>query len=97
MATYISLISFTPQGITNIKEGPARLDAGKETLRSFGSELRAFYLTMGRFDIVTISEAPDDLAAAKVALAVGAAGNVSTETLRAFTEDEYRQIVASLP
>jgi uncharacterized protein with GYD domain len=96
MATYISLIKFTPQGIANITDGPARLDAGKETLRRFGSDLQAFYLTMGRYDIVTISEAPDDMAAAKVALSVGSAGNVSTETLRAFTEDEYRQIVASL-
>jgi uncharacterized protein with GYD domain len=96
MATYISLIRLTPQGIANIREGPARLEAGKETLRRFGSELRAFYLTMGRYDIVTISEAPDDLAAAKVALAVGSAGNVSTETLRAFSEDEYREIVAAL-
>jgi uncharacterized protein with GYD domain len=96
MATYISLIRFTSQGITTVKDGPARLEAGKETLRRFGSELRAFYLTMGRYDIVTISEAPDDIAAAKVALAVGSAGNVSTETLRAFSEEEYRDIVAAL-
>ena len=81
MATYISLIKLTQQGVTSIKDGPARLDAGKETLKSFGSELKAFYLTMGRYDIVVISEAPDDAAAAKVALAVGSAGNVTTETL----------------
>ena len=96
MATYISLIKLTPQGMINIKEGPARLEAGKETLRRLGSELRAFYLTMGRYDIVTISEASDDVVAAKVALAVGSAGNVSTETLRAFSEEEYREIVAAL-
>ena len=97
MPTYISLIKLTHQGITTIKEGPARLDRGKETLKSFDSELRAFYLTMGRYDIVAISEAPDDAAAAKVALSLGSAGNVSTETLRAFTEQEYREIVAALP
>jgi uncharacterized protein with GYD domain len=97
MATYISLIKLTQQGVTSIKDGPARLDAGKETLKSFGSELKAFYLTMGRYDIVAISEAPDDAAAAKVALAIGSSGNVTTETLRAFTEDEYREIVAALP
>src|SRR5438132_4024293 len=96
MATYISLIKFTHQGVTSIKEGPARLDTGKETLKALGSELKAFYLTMGRYDIVTISEAPDDEAAAKVALAIGSAGNVSTETLRAFTEAEYREIVGAL-
>ena len=97
MATYISLIKLTHQGVTSIKDAPARLDAGKETLKSFGSELKAFYLTMGSYDIVTISEAPDAAAAAKVALAIGSAGNVTTETLRAFTEDEYREIVAALP
>jgi uncharacterized protein with GYD domain len=96
MATYISLIKLTHQGVTSIKEGPARLDAGKETLKKFGSELKAFYLTMGQYDIVAISEAPDDAAAAKVALSIGSAGNVTTETLHAFTEDEYRQIVAAL-
>jgi uncharacterized protein with GYD domain len=97
MATYISLIKFTQQGIATIKDGPARLDSGKETLQALGSELKAFYLTMGRYDVVAISEAPDDEAAAKVALAIGSAGNVTTETLRAFTEDDYRAIVAALP
>jgi uncharacterized protein with GYD domain len=48
--------------ITSIKDGPARLDAGKEALKAFGCELKAFYLTMGRYDIVAISEAPDDAA-----------------------------------
>lgn len=96
MATYISLIKLTHQGITTIKDGPARLEAGKETLKRFGSELEAFYLTMGQYDVVAISEAPDDAAAAKVALTIGSAGNVTTETLRAFTEDEYRQIIAEL-
>ena len=97
MPTYISLIKCTHQGISTIKEGPNRLDANEEILNRYGSELKEFYLTMGRYDIVTISEAPDDAAAAKVALTVGSAGNVTTETLRAFTEDEYRQIVAALP
>jgi uncharacterized protein with GYD domain len=97
MPTYISLIKYTHQGISTIKEGPGRLDAKKEILTRLGSELKAIYLTMGRYDIVAISEAPDDTAAAKVALTVGSAGNVTTETLRAFTEDEYREIVAALP
>jgi uncharacterized protein with GYD domain len=97
MPTYVSLIKFTEQGLKTIKDGPARLDAGKETLKVYGSELKAFYLTMGRYDIVAISEAPDDMAAAKVALAIGEAGNVHTETLRAFEESDYRAIIAELP
>jgi uncharacterized protein with GYD domain len=97
MPTYITLAKWTSQGITTLKDAPARLEAGKATLQQHGSELKSFYLVMGRYDIVAISEASDDMAAAKVALAVGSQGNVTTETLRAFTEDEYREIVASLP
>jgi len=62
-----------------------------------GAELKQFYLVVGQYDIVTISEAPDDETIAKCALDVASKGNVTTETLRAFTEDEYRKIIAALP
>ena len=97
MPTFISLVSFTQQGIQNIKESPARLDAAKKAFKAAGGELKHFYLTMGRYDIVLVSEHPDDEAAAKVALAIGSLGNVRTETCRAFTEEEYRKLIKSLP
>jgi uncharacterized protein with GYD domain len=95
--TYVSLINFTHQGITSIKDAPARLDAAKPMLAELGVELKAYYLTMGRHDVVTVVEAPDDTAVAKLLLTLGSMGNISTETLRAFTEDEFRQLIASLP
>lgn len=97
MPTYITLIKFTQQGIQNVKESPLRLDKVRDAFRSMGAELKAFYSVMGSYDHVVISEAPDDKTVAKLALAVGAQGNVRTETLRAFTEDEYREIIAELP
>ena len=97
MATYVLLISYAQKGIENIKQSPARLDAAKRLYKSMGAELKQFYLTLGRYDTVVIAEAPDDETAAKVALALGSAGNVRTETLRAFTEDEYKKIIAALP
>ncbi|HXG02880.1 MAG TPA: GYD domain-containing protein [Candidatus Binatia bacterium] len=96
MATYISLIRFTQKGIESIKEGPKRLDAAKERFRAAGGQLKAFYLVTGQYDAVAISEAPDDETVAKLALAIGSMGMVRTETLRAFTEDEYRKIVAAI-
>jgi uncharacterized protein with GYD domain len=54
------------------------------------------YLTMGRYDLVTVIEAPDDETYAKAVLGLGMQGSVSTETLKAFTEDEYRRIIGSL-
>jgi uncharacterized protein with GYD domain len=81
----------------NIKEGPARLDAAKQRFQAMGAEMKAFYLVMGQYDAVVIIEAPDDETVAKMALTAGAVGNIRIETLRAFTEDEYRQLVAALP
>ena len=96
MTTYIMLSNYTEQGIKNIKDSPRRLDAAKDLVRSMGGELRAFYLVMGTYDVVVIIEAPNDEVVAKVALKLGAAGNVKTVTLRAFDEAEYRDIVAGL-
>ena len=97
MATYIGLFSWTQRGIEKVKESPARLDAAKQAAQAMGVEIKAFYLVMGRYDMVVVAEAPDDQTMAKLALATGAQGTVRTETLRAFTEDEYRKIIGSLP
>ncbi|NIN64670.1 MAG: GYD domain-containing protein [Anaerolineae bacterium] len=97
MPTYITLGNFTQQGIEKIRESPSRLDAAKESFGSMGAGIKDFYLVMGRYDLVVVSEAPDDETATKLAMATGSLGNVRTETLRAFTEDEYRQMIAELP
>ncbi len=96
MATYVSLVRYTDQGIRNIKESPSRLDAAKKLFQAGGGELKQFYLAMGKYDIVIIAQAPDDEAAAKVTLSLGTLGNVRTETMRVFDEAEFRKIVGSL-
>ena len=97
MPTYITLVNYTQKGIENVKESPQRLEAAKKAFKGMGAELKEFYLVMGRFDIILVSEAPDDETVAKIALTLGALGNVRTESFRAFKEDEYREIVSSLP
>jgi len=67
MATYISLIKYTKEGIANIKESPDRLDAAKKAFKAMGAELKQWYLVMGQYDAVVISEAPDDETVAKLA------------------------------
>ena len=96
MAQYIMLADWTEQGIRNVKDSPSRLDAAKELCRKHGAEITAFFMTMGRHDMVVILQAPGEEAVAKVALALGSGGNVRTETLKAFSEAEYRQIVQTL-
>ncbi len=97
MATYITLLHYTQQGMKNIKQGPDRLDAAKQAFKAAGAEIKDFYLTMGQFDAVVVSEAPDDETTAKIALAIGSQGNIQTQTFRAFSESEYRKIISALP
>ena len=97
MPHYVTLLRYTQQGAAKIKESPARLDAAKKAAENAKGKIHAWYLTMGKYDAVLISEFPDDDSAARFMLSTGALGNVSTQTLKAFTEAEYRKIVGSLP
>lgn len=96
-ATYITLLRYTQKGVENIKESPKRLDAAKQAFRSLGAEIKAFYLVTGQYDAAVIPETPDDATIAQAALATASSGNVRTESFRAFTEDEYRKVIATLP
>jgi uncharacterized protein with GYD domain len=96
MPTYASLLRYTEQGIRNVKESPARLDAAKKAFQAQGAELKQFFLMMGQYDILIIAEAPNDETVGKVTLALGSLGNVRTETYRIFTEPEFRKLVGSL-
>jgi uncharacterized protein with GYD domain len=96
MPHYVTLVRYTQQGISKIKESPSRLDAAKKAAEGEGGKINAWYLTMGQYDAVLLSEFPSDEACARFALSAGALGNISTETLKAFTEAEYRKIIGSL-
>ncbi len=97
MATFISLVNYTDQGIRRVKDSPDRIDAARQVAAGIGVEIKDLYLTMGSHDIVLIFEAPSDEAAAKFILTVGALGNIRTTTLRAFNEAEFRDLIADLP
>src|SRR5215471_6161793 len=86
MATYVVLANFTDQGIRNVKDSPKRADAFKEMAKTFGVTVKELVWTQGRYDIVTIIEAPDESAAMSLNLSLGALGNVRTETLRKETK-----------
>ncbi|MFP3568423.1 GYD domain-containing protein [Paraburkholderia sp. SIMBA_030] len=97
MATYVVLAQFTDQGIRNIKNSPQRADQAAELARSFGCEMKQIYWTLGEYDIVTIVEAPDEQSFMSFGFALGSAGNVRTQTLRAFTKNEFSASLAKLP
>ena len=97
MATFIVLGSFTEQGIRNIKESPKRTEAFKALAARAGVKVKEIYWTLGHYDILTIVEAPDTATATSLGLAVASLGNVLTETLTAFSAEEFGQILAKMP
>ncbi len=97
MATYIMLVNYTDRGIRTIKDSPDRLDDAKELAQSMGGSFKDVYLTLGAHDFVAILDLPDDAAAAKFAFALGSIGRVRTTTLKAFSEEEFRSLIADLP
>ncbi len=97
MPTYISLVQYTTKGLEAIKESPKRLDAVRKAFEQAGAKIKDFYLVMGEYDIVLVTEAPNDETVAKISLMLGSKGNVRTRTSRAFSEAEYRKLIQSLP
>ncbi len=96
MPTYISMLRWTEQGASGLKDSPKRLDAARKAFKKLGAEIKDVYMTMGRYDLVCVIQAPDDGTAARALLSLGSQGNVQSETLKAFTESEYRKIVRSV-
>jgi uncharacterized protein with GYD domain len=96
MATYIVLSSFTDQGVRSVKDTTKRAEAVRELAKKFGVTAKEIFWTLGRHDVVAIFEAPDDASMTALGLALGAAGNVRTETLRAFSREEMNGILAKL-
>jgi uncharacterized protein with GYD domain len=96
MPTYIALVDYTDLGMRQVRESPKRLDTAKAMLKDMGGSFKAFYMTLGVHDIVAIYEAPDDAVAARFTLMLGMGGHVRTETLKAFPETAYREIIQTL-
>lgn len=96
MAIYIVLVNYTDQGVRNVKDTTKRADAIKEMAKKFGVTAKEFYWTLGSYDVVNIFEAPDDASIAALVASIGAAGNVRTMTMRAFTQTDMNGILAKL-
>ncbi|MFQ5848785.1 MAG: GYD domain-containing protein [Candidatus Methylomirabilales bacterium] len=96
MATFISLLGFTDQGIRKVKQTTKRADAFKAMARKTGVTVKDIYWTVGAYDVVIVMEAPDDESATTALLSLGALGNVRTQTLRAFSASEMNRIIGKM-
>lgn len=97
MPTYIALVNFTEQGIRNIIQTTERAKTLTAVAAKLGVRIKDIYWTMGAYDAVLVADAPGDEAITTLALSAGAAGNIRTQTMRAYTADEINKILAKLP
>ncbi len=97
MSDYIMLINYTEKGVQNIKSSPKRADTARFLATSCGAEMKDLYLTMGEYDMIVRVEAEQDTAVARFEFALRSIGNVRSSVLKAFTEQEYRDIIETLP
>ena len=96
MATYVVLNTFTEQGIRSVKDTTSRANAARDLAKKFGVTMKEVYWTLGQYDVVAIFEAADDAAITAFTLALGAQGNVHTQILRAFDQNEMKGVLAKL-
>ena len=97
MPAYITLVNFTDQGVRNVKDTTKRAKAFQAIGGKAGIKLKEIYWTMGRYDVVVMTEAPDDETISRAMLSLGSLGNVRTETLRAFSAKEMDKLLKGLP
>ena len=96
MAMYVVLASFTDQGVRNVKDSTKRAEAFKELAKSSGATVKDIYWTLGQYDIVATVDAPDDMVVTALGLTLAKAGNVRTQTLRAFSQAEMGSILSKV-
>jgi uncharacterized protein with GYD domain len=93
MTTYVSLINWTEQGIRNFRDTSQRAEEFTKLVESSGGTVRELLWTVGEYDIVCVADFPDDEAGVAALLQVGSAGNVRSNTLRAFSAQEMASII----
>lgn len=96
MPTYIVLARFRDRYFESMQSAAERSTAGRRAAEELGCRVLGAYMTSGRYDVVRIFEAPDDVTMAKVTLALNALGHEETETLRGFSGQEMAEILASV-
>jgi len=96
MATFITLLNFTEQGIRGFKDTTKRADNFTKAAKKAGVTVKDVYWTSGSYDGVLILEADDDASVSAALISLGTLGNVRTQTLRAYNRKEIESILGKV-
>ncbi len=93
MSTYVSLVNWTDQGIRGFRDTIRRAENFAGLVKGAGGTVRELLWTVGEYDIVHVTEFPDDESGAAALLELGSAGNIRAQTIRAFNAAEMAAII----
>ena len=97
MNTYVTLYRFTEQGVQNIQGLPKRMEKIREQFKAAGAEVKQFYALMGQYDTMIVAEAPNEEVIMKLNMMIDSMGNVTSQTMRAFNEAEFKKMLMDMP
>jgi len=97
MPAYITLFKFTQQGLATIKESPDRIKKQQAMVEKLGGRVIGVWLTLGEYDLVAVTEAPNAEVAAQATMMICKLGTVTSQTMQAFSEEEFARIVSRIP
>ena len=96
MPTYVTLMKWTEQGIKDVNSTVDRSEQARQAIQQMGGRMSTIYWTQGAYDVVAIADFPDEETATAFLLSLGKLGNLRSETLRAFSAEEMRRILAKV-
>jgi uncharacterized protein with GYD domain len=96
MARYLSLLTWTDQGLRNAKDTLNRASTARQAFTSKGAKIIDIYWLLGQYDLVVIFEAPDDETATRLLMTLGMQGNIRSATMRAFNDKEMEGVMSGI-
>ena len=97
MVTYMMLMKLTDQGIKNIKEAPERIEVGLKAFEKTGGKLIGFWISIGKYDYVSIGESASEEAALAFVVGLSSQGNVRVESVKLFSREQFAALIKMLP
>jgi uncharacterized protein with GYD domain len=92
MPLYVTLMKYTQQGRQNINGVPERFQNSRSLVESKGGKVIAIYGLLGEWDLMAITESPDEKTAMSITMAIGKQGNISAQTMTAVSEEDFANL-----
>jgi uncharacterized protein with GYD domain len=89
MPQFIMLTHLTSEGVKTLKNNPARVQEVNKEVEQLGVKVLSQWATLGRYDFVSVVDAPDAQTMAKVSVELGSRGTTTHETLTAIPAEEF--------